>query len=56
MDVKSWIQALPKAEYHLHLEGAIPWQLYQPDAGRAAVDDGAMRRGQDRAHRKERRP
>lgn len=27
MDVKSWIQALPKAEYHLHLEGAIPWQL-----------------------------
>jgi adenosine deaminase len=33
MDRKEWIHALPKAEYHLHLEGAVPWQMVQQAEG-----------------------
>ncbi len=27
MDIAKFIQALPKAEVHLHLEGALPWKM-----------------------------
>jgi adenosine deaminase len=33
MDRKAWVQALPKAEYHLHLEGAVPWQMVLESEG-----------------------
>ena len=29
MDTNDFIQALPKAELHLHLEGAVPWEMVQ---------------------------
>jgi len=36
-DIRSWLTALPKAELHLHLEGAIPlpalWELMQKYGG-----------------------
>lgn len=30
MQKSQFIQALPKAELHLHIEGAIPWEMLQP--------------------------
>jgi adenine deaminase len=33
MDRKAWVHALPKAEYHLHLEGAVPWQMVREVEG-----------------------
>lgn len=29
METNEFIQALPKAELHLHLEGAVPWEMVQ---------------------------
>jgi adenosine deaminase len=33
MKRRDWVQALAKAEYHLHLEGAIPWQMVLESEG-----------------------
>ena len=33
MDRKEWVQKLPKAEFHLHLEGSIPWQMVREAEG-----------------------
>ena len=32
MQIGEFIDALPKAELHLHLEGAIPWEMVRADA------------------------
>jgi adenosine deaminase len=29
METNEFIQALPKAELHLHLEGTVPWEMVQ---------------------------
>lgn len=30
---REWLQRLPKAEYHVHIEGAIPWSMVQNTDG-----------------------
>jgi len=46
--LRQWLQALPKAELHLHLEGAIPldalWQLIQKYGGDETVPNQAALR------------
>ena len=47
--LRTWAEALPKVELHLHLEGAIPlpalWQLMQKYGGDPSVASEADLRG-----------
>jgi adenosine deaminase len=47
--IPTWIETLPKAELHLHLEGAIPldalWELIEKYGGDASVPNRAALRG-----------
>ena len=47
-EFRRWLEALPKAELHLHLEGAIPldalWQLIEKYGGDETVPDRAALR------------
>lgn len=39
MNKREWLHRLPKAEYHVHIEGAIPWSMVQHTDGPDPLPD-----------------